>query len=274
MHKIDLLLSEQGIKIPAGEDLQLAAPGSIVHPDISAVAVVLHGHVGQGALFRVGDVELLFVLVVFLGEIILGGMIHHHLALAVLADAEMVVDTDEIDLREAHIGGNLSSGVHTSAGVIDAGGNIIAESEGHRVLGILRKDIEVPGTADGDIMPPVQLDGNKLFTHLKAVDHIDAAAQHFFILGDVEGGPPGGLVENIVDAVEAEGDLPCLVELGQILCPQAWSVTDEEATAAFKAIFVCRQLLTIGGRREMLQHPGTDEPGLNTGADAIERVHN
>ena len=85
--------------------------------------------------------------------------------------------------------------------------------------------------------------------------------EHLFVLRDVKIRPPGGLIEDVVDAVEAEGDLPCLMEPGQILCPETGAVANEKTAAARVPVLPAGYGFSVAGLMKMGLHPGLDDPG-------------
>lgn len=207
--------------------------------------MLLHGNIGQGAALRIGDIELFLILVVFVRKIVLDRIVHHDLALIVLADVEMVVHTNEINLLEAHVGRKLCRRIHAGAGIVDPLRDVVREAKLLRILRLLRHDVEICRAVDGNIVPPFQLNRNELRLCFQAAYRVRAARQHLLVLGDVIGRPPRCLLEDVVDAVEGKGDLAGLVQPGQILRAKAWAVADEEAATARIAVLVSRQALSV-----------------------------
>ena len=173
------LLSVKRIEIHTGENFQLTTPGGIENLDTPGVAVFFHGDIGIGAFIRARNDQLVFVMIILVGEIVLYGVIYDDISIQILADTKMMIHTNEINFLEAHIGGQLSSGVHDSLRPADGMRKVICKPEVF-VWGAF--EIKLVGFVNVDIKIPSEINRNKFIWEFQMIDFFLTTAQHLLIL--------------------------------------------------------------------------------------------
>ena len=99
--------------------------------------------------------------------------------------------------------------------------------------------------------------------------YLGTTGKHFFVLRYVISRPPIGLVKNVVDAVECEGNFAGIVKAGKIRSGQTGTVSDQKASASRAAAAQRCEPSSAGCAVVMCQLIWLDQPCT----DGLDGVH-
>ena len=182
------------------------------------------------------DDGILDIVVISLAEVTPGVRIDHNTPVDINGLLIVMIDAQQVNLGEAHIGRQLHAGEGHRATAVELMRDIRGKRKGIALLLVIIQ-MEIACIFDGYVVPPFELDGNEPGFCLYGVDFHLLALRVEFVLAVIVGRAPGRLIKQPVNPVYAESDLSVFLQKNQILCPQTGSIGDDKAVLAEVDVF-------------------------------------